>query len=148
MHQEAYSLWDEQRITVSLCVENIYKLWWRRFPRGFTYESRNIFPAQTTQRNAPKPSYNVKPEDLQAVWDRLRRKLSSIDGLPDNVNPQLKDEGIGEVFGIALGLTSDGFTYQELKSYADRIRDEIIRIPEAAKVENEWGSSGASIHQF
>ncbi|MGI9547858.1 MAG: efflux RND transporter permease subunit, partial [Flavobacteriaceae bacterium] len=66
----------------------------------------------------------VKPEDLQAVWDRLRRKLGTIEDLPENVHPQLKDEGIGEVFGIALGLTIDGFSYEELKSYADDIKDE------------------------
>jgi multidrug efflux pump subunit AcrB len=77
----------------------------------------------------------VEPEDLQPVWDRLRRKLSTIEDLPENVTPQLKDEGIGEVFGIALGLTSDGYSYQELKSYTDDIRDELIKLDDAAKVE-------------
>jgi multidrug efflux pump subunit AcrB len=77
----------------------------------------------------------VNPEDLQPVWDRLRRKLSTIEDLPENVTPQLKDEGIGEVFGIALGLTSDGYSYQELKSYTDDIRDELIKLDDAAKVE-------------
>ena len=77
----------------------------------------------------------VKPEDLQPVWDRLRRKLDQIDDLPDNLNPVLEDDGIGEVFGIALGLTSDGFSYAELKDFADDIRDDIIKLPDAAKVE-------------
>ncbi len=77
----------------------------------------------------------VKPEELQPVWDRLRRTLSTIEDLPENVHPQLKDEGIGEVFGIAVGLTSDGFSYEELKSYADDIRDDLIKLPDAAKVE-------------
>jgi multidrug efflux pump subunit AcrB len=77
----------------------------------------------------------VKPHQLQDVWDRLRRKLSSIQGLPENVVPVLKDEGIGEVFGIAIGLTSDGFSYEELKTYADDIRDDLIKLPDAAKVE-------------
>lgn len=35
----------------------------------------------------------VKPAELQAVWDRLRRKLSSVQGLPNNVYPQLRDDG-------------------------------------------------------
>ena len=51
----------------------------------------------------------VKPEDLQPVWDRLRRKLSQIQGLPAGVSPVLNDDGIGEVFGIAVGLVIDGF---------------------------------------
>ena len=77
----------------------------------------------------------VKPEELQSVWDRLRRKLASIPDLPANVHPQLNDEGIGEVFGIALGLISDGYTYEELKSYADDIRNDLIKLSDAAKVE-------------
>ena len=40
---------------------------------------------------------NVRPEDMQSVWDRLRRKLEKIKGLPKNVKPQLNDDGIGEV---------------------------------------------------
>ncbi|WP_350286132.1 efflux RND transporter permease subunit [uncultured Croceitalea sp.] len=77
----------------------------------------------------------VEPQDLQAVWDRLRRKLSSIDGLPNGVTPQLKDDGIGEVFGIAVGLTSDGFSFADMKTYADDIRDDLIKLQDAAKVE-------------
>ncbi|MBG7629898.1 MAG: efflux RND transporter permease subunit [Bacteroidetes bacterium] len=78
---------------------------------------------------------DVKPEELQSVWDRLRRKLSSLQGLPSNVHPQLKDDGIGEVFGIAVGITSDGFSYKEVKEYADDLRDKLIRLEDAAKVE-------------
>jgi len=77
----------------------------------------------------------TSPEDLQAVWDRLRRKLDVISDLPANVDPVLEDDGIGEVFGIALGLTGDGFSYAELKDYADDIRDDIIKLSDAAKVE-------------
>ncbi|PQJ21243.1 efflux RND transporter permease subunit [Tenacibaculum sp. SG-28] len=77
----------------------------------------------------------VKPEDLQAVWDRLRRKLSQIEGLPAGVVPVLNDDGIGEVFGIAVGLVIDGFTYAEAKEYIDDIKDDFIKLDLAAKVE-------------
>ncbi len=77
----------------------------------------------------------VEPQELQPVWDRLRRKLSSIQGLPDGVQPQLKDDGIGEVFGIAVGITSDGFSFAKMKEYADDMRDDLIKLPDAAKVE-------------
>ena len=77
----------------------------------------------------------VPPENMQAVWDRLRRKLNSIQGLPEGVAPSLKDDGIGDVYGIVVGLTSDGFSYAEMKSYADDIKDELIKLPDAAKVE-------------
>ena len=78
---------------------------------------------------------SVESKDLQAVWDRLRRKLSSIQGLPANVQPELKDDGLGEVFGIALGVVGDGFSFAELRDFVDDMRNELIRLEDAAKVE-------------
>ena len=77
----------------------------------------------------------VSPEELQPVWDRLRRKLSSMEGLPEGVSPFLDDDGIGEVYGIVVGLTGEGFSYAEMKEYADDIKDDMIKLPDAAKVE-------------
>ena len=77
----------------------------------------------------------VKPEDLQAVWDRLRRKLSQLKGLPSGVVPVLNDDGIGEVFGIAVGLVIDGFSNSEAKEYIDDIKDDLIKLDLASKVE-------------
>lgn len=77
----------------------------------------------------------VNPEDLQNVWDRLRRKLNNMDDLPEGVNPQLNDDGIGDVFGIVVGLLSDGFSPAEMEEFADEIRDDLIKLEDAAKVE-------------
>ncbi|WP_297706461.1 efflux RND transporter permease subunit [uncultured Eudoraea sp.] len=77
----------------------------------------------------------VVPGKLQAVWDRLRRKLDDIEGLPENVVPNLDDDGIGDVYGIAVGLISDGFSYAKMKEYADDIKDDLIKLEDAAKVE-------------
>lgn len=77
----------------------------------------------------------VGPEDLQAVWDRLRRKLNGVKGLPEGVNPNLNDDGIGDVYGIVVGLSSDGFSYADMKEYADDLKDDLIKLPDAAKVE-------------
>ncbi|MEM1321895.1 MAG: efflux RND transporter permease subunit, partial [Bacteroidota bacterium] len=77
----------------------------------------------------------VRSEDMQAVWDRLRRKLNKIDDLPAGVVPALDEEGIGEVYGIVVGLTADGYSYEEMKDYADDIKDDLIKLPDAAKVE-------------
>ncbi len=76
----------------------------------------------------------VDAKDLQAVWDRLRRKLEDIKGLPQGVAPDLDDDGIGDVYGIVVGLTSDGFSFAQMKEFADDIKDDLIKIPEAAKV--------------
>lgn len=78
---------------------------------------------------------DVAKEDLQSVWDRLRRKLNAMNGLPNGVNPNLNDDGIGDVYGIVVGMTSDGYSYSKMKDYADDLRDAFIGLPAAAKVE-------------
>jgi multidrug efflux pump subunit AcrB len=95
--------------------------------------------ASTSRTGLSVVSVTLKDEtdakNLQKVWDRLRRKLSGIQGLPEGVQPQLDDDGIGDVYGIVVGLTSDGFSYAEMKEYADDLKDAFIKLPDAAKVE-------------
>ena len=80
---------------------------------------------------------DIEEKDLQAIWDRLRRKIESIQNdLPDGSQPpEVKDDGLGVVYGIMLGLTGDGFTFHELEEYAETIRDDLVRLPDASEVE-------------
>lgn len=78
----------------------------------------------------------VDAKDLQPIWDSLRRKVDALDTLPTGIRgPTLRDEGIGEVFGIFVAFLSDGFGYNEVKEYADDLRNKIIVLENAAKVE-------------
>ncbi len=79
---------------------------------------------------------DIDKKDLQAVWDRLRRKLDGIrNDLPSEAkDPVVKDDGIGVVFGIMLGFVSDGFSYREMKQYAEDIRDDLVKLPDASEV--------------
>lgn len=79
---------------------------------------------------------DVPDENLQDVWDKLRRKISAIrSDLPDNISePDVKDEGIGVVYGIMLGMENDGFSFTELKDYAETIKDDLIRLKDASRV--------------
>jgi len=77
----------------------------------------------------------VSPEQLQSIWDKLRRKLDGIRDLPKGVNPDLDDDDVGVVYGIIVGLISDGYSYKEMKDIADDLRDDLIKLDDAAKVE-------------
>ncbi|MCR9290294.1 MAG: efflux RND transporter permease subunit [Bacteroidetes bacterium] len=79
----------------------------------------------------------IKKENLQAIWDKIRRKIEAIESeLPDNIlPPDIKDDGLGVVYGIQIGLEADGYSYAEMKEKADEIRDDLIRLKEAARVE-------------
>ena len=73
--------------------------------------------------------------DLRPVWDNLRRKVERAEReLPDGVRPVVNDE-YGDVFGTVVALTADGFSYAELKSIANQVRDQLLKIEDAAKVD-------------
>ena len=78
----------------------------------------------------------VPPGELRSVWDRLRRKIESIrSDLPEGIHgPEVNDDGVGVVYGIVIGLTGDGFTFAELEAYAKDLRDDLIKLPDAAEV--------------
>ena len=80
---------------------------------------------------------DIRKEDLQPVWDRLRRKIEEIqEDLPDGSRPpKINDDGIGVVYGIMLGLEGDGFSNYELKQFAEHIRDDLVKLEDAAEVE-------------
>ena len=79
---------------------------------------------------------NDKYTDLRPIWDNLRRKVDRARSeLPENViGPKVNDE-FGDTFGIILTITGDGFSYAEIKEIADEVRDELLLLPDVAKVD-------------
>ncbi len=73
---------------------------------------------------------------LRPIWDRLRRKVDDVKKeLPDGISGPFVNDEFGDVFGIVLALTGEGFSYTELQDYAEDIQDELLRLADAAKVE-------------
>lgn len=79
-----------------------------------------------------KESYTL----MRPIWDNLRRKVEDISvDMPDGIiGPYVNDE-FGDVYGIVLTITGEGFNYAELNQVAEDVRSELLRIPDAAKVE-------------
>ena len=73
---------------------------------------------------------------MRPIWDDLRRKVDKVGpALPAGiVGPTVNDE-FGDVFGVVVTLTGEGFSYAELKDVADEVRDELLRVTDVAKVE-------------
>lgn len=76
----------------------------------------------------------VTPDNLQGIWDELRRKIDDMTNLPDGVTPKLNDDDVGVVYGVMVGLLSDDFSYSDMEDIAKRIRDDLIKLPDSAKV--------------
>ena len=74
-----------------------------------------------------------KYDDMQPIWDKLRRKVSNL-SLPSNtIGPFVNDE-FGDVYGSIIGVSGEGYTPKELKKIADNMKDELLTIPNVAKV--------------
>ncbi len=74
--------------------------------------------------------------EMRPIWDKLRRKLGDAQpDLPDGILGPFVNDEFGDVFGTIVTLTGEGYSYAELKEIADDVRDEILLIPEVAKVE-------------
>ena len=75
------------------------------------------------------------PDDLPQIWDELRRKVNDLKGtLPPGVNePQVIDD-FGDVYGILLAVTGDGYSYKELLDYVDYLRRELELVDGVSKV--------------
>ncbi|MEL6659915.1 MAG: efflux RND transporter permease subunit [Bacteroidota bacterium] len=78
---------------------------------------------------------DIAEEDLQPVWDRLRRKIDQIrEDLPEGIKgPNVRDDGIGVVYGVQLAMLGDGYSYYEMKQYADDIKDDLIKLDDASE---------------
>ncbi|MDE1313887.1 efflux RND transporter permease subunit [Vibrio aestuarianus] len=91
--------------------------------------SRGLSQITVTMKN------NYGPDDLPQIWDELRRKVNDLKGqLPLGVNdPQVIDD-FGDVYGILLAITGDGYSYKELLDYVDYLRRELELVDGISKV--------------
>lgn len=78
----------------------------------------------------------VSEKQLQPVWENLRNKIDDLrPSLPQGIyGPVVKDEDIGTVFGIILGVTGDGIPYNLLEDYAKDVREKLLLLPDASKI--------------
>ncbi len=76
------------------------------------------------------------PKDVPEVWYQVRKKISDVrQTLPKGaLGPFINDE-FGDTFGTIFAFTADGFSYAQMKDYAESARKELLRIPHIAKVE-------------
>ncbi|MDD1779849.1 efflux RND transporter permease subunit [Enterovibrio sp. ZSDZ35] len=75
------------------------------------------------------------PDELPQIWDEMRRKINDLrPSLPQGVNSLSIIDDFGDVFGIMLMLTGDGYDYVELKRYADVLARDLELVDGVGKV--------------
>ncbi len=82
---------------------------------------------------------------LPQVWDELRRKVGDIQNqLPPGTMPSVLNDDFGDVYGILLAVTGQGYSPKQLKDAVDYLRRELLLVKDVSKI-NTWGTQPEAI---
>ena len=91
-------------------------------------------PGESTVMFFAKDS--TPPAQVPDVYYQVRKKIGDIrHTLPAGIQGPFFNDEFGDVFGNVYALTAEGLDYPQLKDAAERIRDELLGIPNVGKVE-------------
>ena len=78
----------------------------------------------------------TRSHEIPQLWDELRRKIINISSrLPAGAGPVIVDDDFSDVYGLYYGLAADeGFSWSELRDWAQRIKTEVVTIDGVQKV--------------
>ena len=78
----------------------------------------------------------IRADAMQQLWDKLRRKVGDAQSrLPAGAGTSVVNDDFGDVLGVFYGLSSAVHTYRELEEQAERIKNELLAVPDVARVE-------------
>ena len=79
---------------------------------------------------------SLPASSIPQKWDELRRKVLNIQQqLPSGSSVPTVSDDFGDVFGIYYGLTADdGFSYEEMRNWAERIKTQVVTADGVMKV--------------
>ena len=81
-----------------------------------------------------KLSESLKNEEIDQYWDNVRKKINDIKGsLPTGTMAPMVLDDYGDVYGMFLAVTSDGYSKKELDKYVSYIRRELQSIHGVSK---------------
>jgi len=79
---------------------------------------------------------STKAADVANTWYTVRKKVGDMRGtLPGGIQGPFFNDEFGDVYGVIYALQTDGFSDAELKVFADDVRQQLLRVPDVAKVE-------------
>ncbi|GAA5214139.1 efflux RND transporter permease subunit [Corallincola platygyrae] len=79
-------------------------------------------------------SFAKTDDDLQQIWDKLRRKISDVQNqLPPGAGPSVVNDDFGDVYAQFYAITGEGFTDKQLQDYVDSLRRELALVQGVAR---------------
>ena len=78
---------------------------------------------------------NAPSSKMPGMFYDIRKRVGDIKNtLPAGVQGPFFNDEFGETYGNIYALTGDGFSYAQMRDAADRVRKELLRVPDVAKV--------------
>jgi multidrug efflux pump len=79
---------------------------------------------------------SAPPRQVADIWYTTRKRVSDMAGtLPRGVVGPFFNDEFGDTFGVLLAFSADGFKYAELKDFVTQVRQEMLKVPDVAKVQ-------------
>jgi multidrug efflux pump len=79
---------------------------------------------------------NTPPKEVPDLWYQVRKKIGDMRStLPQGVMGPVFNDEFGDVYGSIYALSADGFSREELREHADRVRQALLQVKDVAKVE-------------
>ncbi|MCE2659509.1 MAG: efflux RND transporter permease subunit [Rubrivivax sp.] len=79
---------------------------------------------------------SAPPREVTSSWYQARKRVGDIrNTLPQGVIGPVFNDDFGDVYGSIYALTADGFSREDMRAYAERVRKRLLRVPDVAKVE-------------
>src|SRR5574343_1771652 len=76
------------------------------------------------------------PKEVAQVWYQVRKKIGDMRStLPQGVIGPFYNDEFGDVYGTIFALSADGFSDEDLRRHADKVRQRLLRVNDVAKVE-------------
>ena len=132
----AYEVEQEVTNTLEDSIQELKEL--KRLKKSISLPGLSIIDAQIQDK--------FKGYGLKQIWDQLRHKIRDNQGsLPPGCQAPIINDDFGDVYGVMYAIIGDGYTWREMKDYADYLRKRLLRVEGVAKV-TYWGAQQEAIY--
>lgn len=78
----------------------------------------------------------VPQKEIQQRWEFMRRKVNAAASkLPQGAQPPIVIDDFGDVYGMFYAMTAEGYSYEEMNSYAEYVKREMLSIKGVNRVQ-------------
>jgi multidrug efflux pump subunit AcrB len=79
---------------------------------------------------------STRAAEVPDLWYQVRKKVADIKhSLPQGAQGPFFNDEFGDTYSLIFALTADGFSHRELRDYAERVRTELLTVPDVAKID-------------